>query len=264
MKKLTNLITPFKRLSDNERRYSTIALIMFILAFWSMSGSTYLPTPIEIVKAIPRLVVSKDIFFHFQKSLFFCLSAIAYATVISLMIAYMSVLPLFSEVCNLFRKLRFLPSTGLSFLFMKLTVDHGGQPAQMMWMMVFGVTAWLLDSMIGIALSVTEEEINYGKSLRLSRWQIMRETLIYGKAAQMFQAVIANFAMAWTLLAAIENIAKASGGIGVILSESNKYYKFEEVYAIQILILLTGILIDFSLQGVLGFLLPYSKLNKAI
>lgn len=144
---------------------------------------------------------------------------------------------------------------------MKVTADQGGQ---MMAMMVFGVTTWLLDSMIAVALSVSEEEINYGKSMRLSRWEIMRETLIYGKAADLCMAVVANFAMAWMLLAAVENIAKASGGIGVILSESNKYFKFEEVYAIQILILLTGICIDYVLQKTIGFLFPYSTLNKAI
>ena len=124
--------------------------------------------------------------------------------------------------------------------------------------MIFGITTWLIDSMVSVALSITDKEIKYAKSLRLNTFQKFREILIYGKGADMFSAVISNFAMAWMLLAAVENIAKSSGGIGVVLAESNKYYKFEEVYAIQIMILLTGTFIDFGLNYIKGFIFPHT------
>lgn len=89
----------------------------------------------------------------------------------------------------------------------------------------------------------------------------MRELLIYGKASNILECIISNFAMAWMLLAAVENIAKASGGIGVVLAESNKYYKFEEVYAIQLMILLTGIIIDYLLGYTKRFLFPHTNLK---
>jgi NitT/TauT family transport system permease protein len=143
---------------------------------------------------------------------------------------------------------------------MKMTVATGGTiEDQMTWMMVFGITTWLLDSMVGIALSISDDEVMYARSLRLTRWQTMREVLIKGKAADIFGAIIVNFAMAWMLLASIENIAKASGGIGVVLADSNKYWKFDQVYAIQLLILLTGIGMDWLLRKVKIFLFPYSK-----
>lgn len=256
--KLINLVSPFKKLTPTERTISTAAIILILLVAWSMSGSKYVPGPLEVLGALPRLIGSKDVFWHFQKSLVFCFKAIGFSFIISLCFCYLSVLPLFTTFCQFLRKFRFLPSTGLSFLFMKMT---GNIDQQMLWMMVFGITTWLIDSMIGVALSISDDQVIYARSLRLNRWQAMREILIYGKAADLFQTVISNFAMAWMLLAAVENIAKASGGIGVILAESNKYYKFEEVYCIQLMILITGAVIDYILNVVRGFLFPYTSLK---
>ncbi len=66
------------------------------------------------------------------------------------------------------------------------------------------------------------------------------------------------------LLAAVENIAKANGGIGVVLAESNKYFKMEKVYAVQILILITGIVIDWILRTLKIILFPYSSLKSNV
>jgi NitT/TauT family transport system permease protein len=259
MNKLLKVITPFKTLTSNERLISTGILLILLLLLWTSSGSRYIPDPLDVIRAFPRLVGSKDLIFNFQKSLFFCLKAIGYSSLIAIFFCYLSVLPLFQTLCVFLRKFRFLPSTGLSFLFMKMTHDI---QSQMLWMMVFGVTTWLIDSMVGVALAISPEEIMYAKSLRLNRWQMMREILMFGKAADLFQCIIANFAMAWLLLASVENIAKSSGGIGVVLAESNKYFKFDEVYAIQFIILLTGIGVDFGLNKLRAFFFPYTALKN--
>jgi len=258
MKNLLRLISPFEKLSPRERVIGTVSIVVIILFLWTLSGSEFIPSPIEIAGAIPRLVFSKDLFYHFHKSLIFCFTAIGYSSLIALFFCYLSVFPLFSTFCNFLRKFRFLPSTGLAFLFMKLT---GNIEDQMQWMMVFGITTWLIESMVGVAMEVTDEDVMYAKSLRLNKWQTMRELLVYGKAARLLGCIISNFAIAWMMLAAIENIAKASGGIGVVLAESNKYYKFEEVYAIQILILITGITISAIMNWIKKFLLPYTNLK---
>lgn len=256
---MKNLFLPFKELSSQERLLSTILVIALVFTTWSLSGNKYIPTPFEIAGSLPRLINDKNIAGNFIKSLAFCFQAMGYSLLIAVIVSYLSVLPLFTTFCTFLRKFRFLPSTGLSFLFMKMT-DNIDQ--QMFWMMIFGVTTWMIDAMVGIALSINRDDVMYARSLRLSRWECMRELLIKGKAAQMFIAAISIFAVAWMLLASIENIAKASGGIGVILAESNKYYKFEEVYAIQLLIFLTGIGMDTILNIIRKWLFPYSNVTK--
>lgn len=251
-------VTPFKKLTPQQEKLSTGILIVIIMTIWTSSGNAYIPSPLEIIKSVPRLVGAKDIINNFFHSIGTCFSAIFYSTLISLVFCYISVIPIFKPLCSFLRKFRFLPSAGLSFLFMKMTNSIDDQA---MAIMVFGVTTWLLDSMLQISLSISDEETMYSKSLRLSSWEMMREILVYGKAAQLFTCIIANFAMAWMLLAAVENITKASGGLGVILSDSNKGFRMEEVYAIQLLILLTGIVIDYGLNTVKNWLFPYS-VNK--
>jgi NitT/TauT family transport system permease protein len=63
------------------------------------------------------------------------------------------------------------------------------------------------------------------------------------------------------MLATVENLCKSQGGIGVMLFDLNKWFKFEYVYAIQVYILLTGILLDISLTKLKYFLFPYSLLS---
>lgn len=255
-----NIIKPFKKLSQGESILSTATIILLLMLLWTSSGSEYIPSPIQVIKAFPRLVEKHDIIRNFGKSLGFCFKAMGWSILISYSLALLSVLPLFSTFCQFLRKFRFLPSMGLSILFLKM--GNGYVNNQMLYMMVFGITTWMIDGMIGIALSISNDEVMYARSLRMSRWAAMREILIYGKAAEMFKVVISNFAMAWMLLAAIENIAKANGGIGVVLAESYKYYKYEEVYCLQIIILCTGIIVDALLNLIRGWIFPYTNLKN--
>lgn len=255
-KEYLKIFIPFKHLTQKERNFSTLLVILGFFVLWESSGASFIPSPIDVVKSLPVLISKKSLFSNFFISVIFCMKVILYSVIISYIFSLFSIIPAFRVFCTFLRKFRFLPSAGLSFLFMKITPDIDSQK---LWMMIFGVTTWLIDSYIGVALSITDDDLAYAKSLRLSRTQMIKELFIYGKSKEIFEATIANFAMAWMLLAAIENISKSSGGIGVVLSESNKYFKLEEVYAIQFLILFTGIFIDYILNIVKLWMIPYSR-----
>lgn len=229
-------------------------VVVTMISIWQTSK--YLPSLQEVLLAFPTLIKERDLDHHFLHSMSFCLSAVGWSFLIGLGFAYLSVIPMFRMFCIFMRKFRFLPSTGLGFLFMQLTpdIEH-----RMMWMMVFGIAVWMIDTMIGVALSIKEDQIRYASSLRLSPWKTFRELLLFGKAPDMMAAAISTFAISWTLLSAIENISKSGGGIGVVLAESNKYYRFDQVYATQILILLTGIGIDFFLNKLRRWFFPFIK-----
>lgn len=257
MNTLVKLVTPFKKVTPKERLWSTVGMVIITFLLWSSSGHSYIPPPIDIVKAYPSLLEQNDLIRNFLKSVTFVLKCMGYSILISYIVCLLSVLPIFKPFCEFLRKFRFLPSAGLSFLFMKLTAN---MESQMMWMMIFAITTWMIYSFVDIALGITTEEIMYARSLRLTRWHTMREVLIYGKAAEIFNAAIGVFAIAWMMLAAVENIVKANGGIGVVLAESNKYFKMEKVYAVQFLILFTGVGIDYVLRKIKVVCFPYSAL----
>lgn len=252
---MKELLIPFKTVTRRQRQIGTFIIFSMFLILWETSGNVYVPSLVNIGKAFVKLF-SEGLLDDFLKSMIFCFKTILYSTITAYIIAVMSVFPVFSTFCSMLRKFRFLPSTGLSLLFIKMT---DGVEGQMTAMMVFGITTYLVDSMVSVALSINHDEVNYAKSLRLSRWQMLREILIYGRSSEMFKAVISNFAMAWMLLSSVENIAKSSGGVGVFLADAAKNFKYDKIYAIQILILFTGMSIDFVLDTTRRWLLPFSK-----
>ena len=160
--------------------------------------------------------IEKDVAGAFVNSLALCFSSMFYSFLISLVLCYLTILPIFRSFGEFLRKFRFLPSAGFSFLFMKIT-DNTDQ--QMLWMMIWGITTWLMYSMIGIALSINDDDISYARSLRLSKWQMIKELLIKGKAVDIFQAFISNFA----ILRSIEYDPNRSAFIGLIQYENGAF-----------------------------------------
>lgn len=252
-----NLITPF---SEADKKVKIASLVIIPILLWTMLPNNVFPPFYEILQAIPKLIQKNNLIDNFITSVFFCFKCMVISVLISFGLFVVSRIPIMESFAEFSRKFRFLPSVGLSFLFMRMTSDVS---SQMQWIMVFGITTYLLDGVIGSAMSVTKDEVLYAKSLRLGPWESLRELVVYGKAAEFFSAIIQNFAIAWMLLASVENICKSSGGIGVVLSESSKYFHLEEVYAIQILILLTGIILDFVLNYLKGFFFPYTLLKSS-
>lgn len=253
------LFIPFEGYSKNKW-VKWVSLLVVPLFIWILLPNSIFPPALEILQAIPKLFSKNDLVNNFIISLSFCIKSMFYACCIAFAFMLIARIPLFQAFATFCRKFRFLPSVGLSFLFMRLTDNVS---SQMTWMMIFGITTFLVDGAVGIALSVTKDDVNYAKSLRLSRWQVFRELIIYSKLPVFFSMAISNFAIAWMLLSSIENIAKSSGGIGVVLAESSKYFRLHEVYATQILILFTGISIDFILNKLNNWLYPHIALKMA-
>lgn len=122
----------------------------------------------------------------------------------------------------------------------------------------------MVTSFLGIIYETTREEIDYARTLKLGPWQIVWEVMIKGKADQYLVAIKQNFAIAWMMLAVVENLCRAEGGIGVILYEQNKQFHLDAVYAIQLIVLFVGIGLDWFLGFIREIFCPYSvvTLNK--
>lgn len=233
--------------------------VLFVFLLWNVINSTLFPRPQEIGSALYDLVVNKGVFREFFKSIGLCCQAMFYAILVSLLLCYASVMPLFRPLATFATKLRFLPTVGLTFLFLKIA--DGQVDSQKILLLVFGISVFFCTSIMGVIGNTTIEELNYARTLRFNEWQVAWEVIVRGKLADVFEGVRQNFAMAWMMIAMVENLCKSDGGIGVIISDQNKYFKFDYVWAIQFLILLTGIGMDYALRKMKEFLLPYSTLT---
>lgn len=253
------LITPNSVLTTRQTSLLLVVQCTIVFALWDLMHSTLFPRPTEIGSALYDLIFNRGVFRDFIKSIGLCLQAMFYAILVSLTLCYLSVLPLFNPIAQFSTKLRFLPSVGLTFLFLKIA--DGEVDTQKIMLLTFGISVFFSTSIMAVIGATTTEELNYARTLRFNEWRVVWEVIILGKMGEVFEAIRQNFAMAWMMIAMVENLCKSDGGIGVIISDQNKYFKFDYVWAIQLLILVTGIGLDYILRKTRGFLLPYTTLG---
>lgn len=251
------VFTPNKSIDTNSKSAVIAFWLVSMLFLWVYSGSRLIPGPLSILKAWQSLFENgfgRDLI----TSTWFCIKAMGYAAVISLFLAYLSVLPFFRPVSSFIGKTRFLSTAGLTFLFMEMTPDTEHQKVSVL---VFAVTVFVTTAACSIIANVTKDELDYGRTMKMSEWEIVWEIIILGKIDQMLEVIRQNFAIAWMMLAMVENLCRVDGGIGVILFDKNKHFQLDAVYAIQFTVLIVGIVFDWFLGFLKNTFCPYSTLT---
>ena len=188
------------------------------------------------------------------------MEAIACSTVLSLVLAYLSVVPVCRPIVQALGKLRFLSLAGLTFI---LTVFVGGGHALKLSLLVFGISVFFLTSMLDVVESVTQAEMDYARTLRLSEWRIVWEMRVRGTLGQMFDVLRQTAAMGWVMLTMVEGIVRSEGGIGKMLLDQDKHFTLPAVFAIQAIFLTVGLLQDIFLQWLKGIFARYATLTVA-
>lgn len=258
MKDLIKLITPNKSVNTQTTALLVLIWIVGTFLFWSFSDHKFLPTPHAIAVATKNLFVKHELLTHLVTSTVLCLKAIFYSVVVSLFVALLSVLPVFRPFTNITGKARFLSTVGLTFIFAEITASTNQMKVALL---VFAISIFMVTSFLSIIFEVKKDELDYARSLKLNEWQAVWEVIIKGKADQFLEAIKQNFAISWMMLAMVENLCRAEGGIGVILFQENKQFHLDSVYAIQIMVLLIGIGIDWGLGFIRRMFCPYSVIT---
>lgn len=258
MEEIKKLFIPNSRNSQSTIIIMVIIQLAVFFSLWMTSSIRILPTPVEIVKAFDGLVNSQNLFYELWNSTWLCIKSLLIATVISLIISYSTVIPFFKPFGYLISKFRFWTLVGLSFVFTLIT--HSGNELKVT-LMVFGITVFFVTSMVSIINSIPKYEFYHARTLRMNEWQVVWEVIILGRFDQVIEVIRQNFAIAWMMLTMVEGISRAEGGIGVLLLNNNKLLRLSDVFAIQLVILLMGIFLDFIIGKLRDFFFPYSKLT---
>lgn len=205
-----------------------------------------------------RLIQDDNLIQELWTSMALSLQSMLIATVISFLIAYATVIPFFKPLAFLITKFRFLTLVGLSFVFTLMT--HSGHSLKVS-LLVFGIMVFFVTNMVGVVQAVTRNELNHACTLRMSEWQVVWEVVILGKFDQVFDVIRQNFAIAWALLTLVEGILRSEGGVGTMLLNQNKHFHIDAVFAIQIVILLVGIALDYGIGFLKKLFCPYATLT---
>lgn len=260
IRQLKQIFVPNARISPTQ--YGIMAGIQIVIAvlIWSFNKSELLPNPIEIFGALQRLVSEDGMLQELVTSTTLSLESMLIAVILSLLIAYATVMPFFRPLGFLVSKMRFLTLVGLSLVFTLAT--SGGHQLKVS-LLVFGITVFFVTNMVAILKSIPKFEFYHARTLGMPEWQVVWEVIILGRMDQVFEVIRQNFAIAWMMLTMVEGISRTEGGIGTLLLNQNKHFHLDAVFAIQLVILSMGILLDWLIGKSKLLFCPYAELQSA-
>ncbi|MGI4871048.1 MAG: ABC transporter permease [Janthinobacterium lividum] len=255
-----NLFTPNARPTRSVFLSMVAAQVAVLLLLWLFYPLQIFPRLGEVVTAFSDLVHTQGLIQDLWASLTTALVALAVATVLALLIAYLTALPFFRPLAYAASKMRYLTLTGLTF-FMALVLSSGHQVK--LSVLIFGATVYLVTGMTSVILSTTQEEVDHARTLGMSEWRTFYEVEVLGKLPEMLEVVRQNFAIIWTMITLVETLYQSEGGIGLLLWKQNRYLHLDGVVAIQLVILATGAAQDYLFEYLRQLFFPYATLSTA-
>ncbi len=227
-----------------------------LLGAWSFRP-TFLPSLGEVFNAYPRLV-DQGLWTQLFVSLTTNLQAIGITCLLTIPLAYLTVLPAMRPFVRALSKGRFLGITGFVVLF---TLVFGGGHGLKVALLVFGLGVFLITSLYDIVEAIPREEFDHARTLRLGPWGSVVEVVVRGHLDAVIDAIRQNAAMGWVMLTMVEGLVRFEGGLGAMMLAEDKHIKLDAVFAIQVVVLAIGILQDWAFVGVRKALCPYANLT---
>lgn len=234
---------PFETVNQRQGMLIGGIWLVLVLGYWfvASAGTKHLfPTPGQVWDGFSSLY-QEGLVVHVVSSLGLCLQATLLSIIISLVIVYLSPLPALKPIATIFSKLRYLPLTGITFYLAILVKD--ARTMQVSVLFVF-MSLYFITSLLAVLKDIPQEEIDHARSLKCSRWEVLWEVVIKGRMDYVLDVLRQNLAITWMMLVTVESILVAAGGLGVLIKNSDKFMNHGRIVALQLVILLVGLLLD--------------------
>ncbi len=249
---------PFEELKSSNTTTILLAWLVMLCTFWVACsfGTTHLfPTPMQVLHGLKELWY-EGLIIHIFSSIWLCTQAVLISIIISLLFAYSSAIPFFKPVGTFISKLRFLPLTGIAFYIAILI--HDARTIQI-WVLVVFMSTFLTTSLMQMIKDIPAEEFDHARTLGCNRWEILWEVVIKGRFDYVFELVRQNLAIVWMMLVTVESILVAAGGLGFLIKNNDKLGDTGKVIALQIIIVIVGLTLDFVITRIRKLIFRYSN-----
>ena len=243
---------------------TALALVVFWLALamlaWVASPFKTLPGPGEVWDALGGLWMQAGMAQELFTTLKLITHALVLTVVISMSLSYATIVPALRPVVQAVSKLRFL---GLgSGLVVPFTLVTGGGYDLKVDLLTFGMTTYFVTAMAQVVVDIPRENFDHLRALGASELRILWEVVILGTLDKALDVLRQNLAIGWMMITMVENISRAEGGIGALIANESKHFRLAEVYAIMIVILFIGLLLDYAMGALTRMACPYSELER--
>lgn len=256
---MKNLFIPFENIGKKPRLFIVLGWVAVVFGIWFISsmGERHLfPSPQQVLTGFTELY-NEGLVVHIGSSLLLCFSAIIIAILISLVVSYLSTVPILNPLAKTISKLRYLPLTGITFYLAILISDAR---SMQIWVLVVFMSTYLTTSLLSMLNAIPQEEFDHARSLGCSRWEVLWEVVVKGRIDYVIDVIRQNLAIVWMMLVTVESILVAAGGLGFLIKNSDKFMNHGRIIALQIVILAVGLFIDFVLNYLRKAFFRYSKI----
>lgn len=254
---MKNIFTLNKILDGKSLSILIYSQAITIILLWIFIPIKFLPSPSQTLHAA-SVLWGKGIGVELMTSFMLNLEAIFWSTVVSLGLAYLTVIPFFRPLVAVICKLRFLSLVGLTFIF---TLLSSGAHSLKLSLLVFSICVFFVTSMADVLNSIPKTQFDLARTLRMKEWQVVWEVIVLGQFDKVFDIVSQTAAIGWLMLPMVEGLARSEGGVGAVLLNQNKYFKLDAILAIQLILLFIGISQDYLIGVLKNFVCPYAGLN---
>jgi NitT/TauT family transport system permease protein len=257
MNQAIDVLAPNRVISKQTVRWLVGFQLLVLFFTWVFSPTVFLPKPVEVFHALSEMWM-EGLGGELITSFFLNLQAIALSTLLSLLLAYLTVIPFFRPIVTLLSKLRFLSMVGLTFFFtLMATTGHELK----LYLLVFSVSVFFVTGMAEVVAAIPKEKFDLARTLRMGEWRVVYEVVVLGQADKAFETLRQNAAMGWMMLTMVEGISRSEGGVGAMLLNQNKHFHLSAVFAIQLTILLLGLGQDYAIGLMRNVFCPYASLT---
>lgn len=256
---LKKIFRPFEPLPISIEWGLRLFWLGFVVLLWFVgtSGEKHLlPTPVHVWQGFEDLY-AEGLIVHIGSSLWLCAKATVISLLATLMLVYLSPIPFIQPISLFVSKLRYLPLTGITFYLAMMFQSAGSMQVAVL---VIFMSTYFVTSMLSVIKDIPLEEFEHARSLKCSRWEIVWEVVVKGRLDYVLDTLRQNLAIVWMMLVTVESILVASGGLGVLIKNSDKFMNHGRIFALQIVILLLGLLIDVTVTYIRKTLFRYSQI----
>jgi len=248
---------PFEGVDRKQAMLIILIWIVLVVGYWVIvsSGRKHLfPTPGQVWDGFQSLY-SEGLVVHIASSLGLFFKAIFFSVIVSLTIIYLSPLPALKPIAVALSRFRYLPLTGITFYLSILVSD--ARAIQVSVLFIF-MSLYFITSLLTVLKDIPQDEIDHARSLKSSRWEVLSEVVIKGRFDYVLDVLRQNLAIIWMMLVTVESILVAAGGLGVLIKNSDKFMNHGRIVALQLVILLVGLMLDAVLNVLRKSLFKYS------
>lgn len=250
---------------EPNRLIRLVLFLIWVAAFfvvWLMNPVQGIPYPSEVLHAFKRMWAlndEKNLIYNVYVTLKLNVVGLFYASLISLIFSYISVMPLLRPVNQMMQWFRYLPIVAFNLVFLALfTIGWSMKVA----MLTVGMAFFLITSMTGVIANIPKQKFELARVLNYSDWKVFYTVVFRPTLPQMIDMVAQNAAMGWIMIVAIETFNRTEGGIGAQIFSYSSTNQLAEVYVYLFIIGIIAVVEDQLFVLMKRILFPYTKIAE--